>query len=320
MTLTDRYLGVVLSAVPRAQRPDVERELRSSIADALDDRLAAGEPPEAAEAAVLEGLGDPAALATRLSDRPTSLIGPELFPAWRQVTGSLLAVVVPLLAILLAVVAAANGEGLTEMVGAAIGGAFQALLQVVFWTTLVFAAVERFDTGRDAHQALGVPMGRWTVDRLPVPASARMGASDLVGELLSSIGCIIGLAVLTQVAPVIDGRQVPLLAPTMVSFWVPVLIVVLAVLAVFQVVVYMAGRWTMRRATIHALLQLAFSVPVLVLALEGRILDPAFGAAIRVPDLGAGDGWLMISIAVIVVAVTAWDILDAFRRARRAVV
>jgi hypothetical protein len=53
-----------------------------------------------------------------------------------------------------------------------------------------------------------------------------------------------------------------------------------------------------------------------VLALQGRIVDPAFGVAIGFPQLGAADGITMILVAIGVTLVSAWDILDAFRRAR----
>lgn len=70
MTLTDRYLTAALGGIPGAKRPDVERELRSSIADAIDDRTGAGEDPARAEVEVLEGLGDPAVLSARIAGRP----------------------------------------------------------------------------------------------------------------------------------------------------------------------------------------------------------------------------------------------------------
>ena len=41
-TLTDRYVAATLRTVPEKQRPDIEKELRASIADAIDDRLEAG--------------------------------------------------------------------------------------------------------------------------------------------------------------------------------------------------------------------------------------------------------------------------------------
>ena len=60
-TLTDRYVWGVLRAVPEAQRPDLEPEIRAMIADAVDARVAsvAGEAPTATERAVLTELGDP---------------------------------------------------------------------------------------------------------------------------------------------------------------------------------------------------------------------------------------------------------------------
>ncbi len=79
ISLTERYLAAALRGIPEAKRRDVEGELRSSITDAVDDRVAAGEDPAAAEKAVLEGLGNPARLAAEYAGQPLHLIGPELF-------------------------------------------------------------------------------------------------------------------------------------------------------------------------------------------------------------------------------------------------
>ena len=38
-TLTDRYVAATLRTLPEKQRPDIEKELRASIADAVDDRI-----------------------------------------------------------------------------------------------------------------------------------------------------------------------------------------------------------------------------------------------------------------------------------------
>ncbi len=48
-TLTDRYVDAILRRLPERQRPDIEKELRASIADAVDDRLEAGTDPAEAE-------------------------------------------------------------------------------------------------------------------------------------------------------------------------------------------------------------------------------------------------------------------------------
>ena len=68
--LTERYLAAALRGIPEKQRADVERELSSSIADAIEDRVAPARTAAAAEKAVLEGLGDPARLAAGMSVAP----------------------------------------------------------------------------------------------------------------------------------------------------------------------------------------------------------------------------------------------------------
>ena len=78
-SLTERYLGAALRGIPESQRTDVEGELRSSITDAVEDRVSAGEDRVAAERAVLEGLGNPARLAAEYAGQPLHLIGPELY-------------------------------------------------------------------------------------------------------------------------------------------------------------------------------------------------------------------------------------------------
>lgn len=109
---TERYLAAALRGIPDKQKPDVERELRSSIADALEDRVASGEERTVAEKAVLEGLGDPTRLAANLAGRQLFLIGPDLFVEYRQLLTTLLAVIVPIVGVIQAVVALAGGEDL----------------------------------------------------------------------------------------------------------------------------------------------------------------------------------------------------------------
>lgn len=316
--LTDRYLGAALDGVPRAKRSDVERELRSSIADAIDDRTTAGEDPATAEVEVLEGLGDPGILASRLAGRVPWIVGPELYPAWRRLMVMLLPVALAIVGVVQAALAIADGSTVGEVILQTAGGVLMVAVQIVFWVTLVFAAWERVSSAEGIRKDLGISTGRWTVERLPVPASGRMSASDLVTELITDILCIVGLVVLAQVHVVEDGVQVPLLAPGFQAVWVPVLVVTLLLQALLQVAVYARGRWTMRLAGVNAVIGIAFAAPVVVLALQGRIIDPAFGAAIGYPELGAANGITMIIVAISVALVTAWDILDAFRKARAA--
>ena len=318
-SLTERYVAAVLRGLPEGKRADVERELRSSIADAVEDRMAGGDDPVTAETAVLESLGDPSRLATSYSGRPLYLIGPDLFPAYRHILVRLESVTVPIVALVLAGLAVAGGGGYVDAMVRGIGGAFSVGVQLAFWVTVVFAAIERYEIMRDARTEIASATGSWSVDMLPADPGDRVGVGETVGEVLTTLLSIGGILLLRDASwfssSGADGA--PILDPALSAFWLPVLIGVLVTLAVLRVVVHLNGRWTVGLAGGHALLQLAFAAPTVALALSGRLVNPAFMDALGSPDLLDGDGIVMIGLAAGVSLVSAWEIIDAFRRARR---
>lgn len=318
--LTERYLAAALRGIPESQRTDVERELRSSIADAVEDRVTAGEDRAGAEKAVLEGLGDPIRLAAGLAGRPLYLIGPDLFVEYRQLLVMLLSIVVPIVGVVLAAVSLAGGEDVIGALVDGVGGAWNVTVHVAFWVTAAFVLVERFDAARDARQEITGAAGRWTVDRLPALPPGRVTAGETVGEVVTSLISIGGLFFLNGANWFTDasGEVIPLLNPEIWGFWMPALVGVLVSIAGLQVVVFLVGRWTMPLASAHAVLQIAFSGPVVALALTGSLINPAFADALGWPPLAHGNGVVMLSIAAGTALVTAWEIVDGFRRARRA--
>ena len=318
--LTDRYLAAAMRGIPEAQRKDVERELRSSIADAVEDRVGAGEDRAAAEKAVLEGLGDPVRLAAGIAGRPLYLIGPDLFVEYRQLLIMLLSIAMPIVGIVQAAVALSDGDGLMGALIAGIGGAWTVGIHIFFWVTITFAVVERFDAVREARDGISGAAGRWTVDRLPALPADRISASDAVGELISTAIGIGGLLFLNGAVWFTDasGDPIPLLNPDLWSLLVPALIAILAAQGALQIVVFLVGRWTMPLASVNAVVQLAFSVPVVVLALAGSLINPAFADALGWPPLADARGPVMLGLAAVALLVTAWEIYDGFRRARRA--
>jgi hypothetical protein len=110
---------------------------------------------------------------------------------------------------------------------------------------------------------------------------------------------------------------VPLLHPSLSDLWLPVLVVVLVALAGFRIVLHLVGRWTMPMAVAHAVMQLAFALPIVYLALNGTLVNPAFADAIGYPPLAEADAPVMLLIAVGTTLVTAWEIFDGFRHAVR---
>ncbi len=318
--LTERYLAAALRSVPHRQRTDVERELRSSIADAVEDRASAGEDRDAAERAVLNGLGDPTRLAAGIAGRPLHLIGPDLFVEYRQLLVMLLSIVVPIVGIVQAGVAIAGGEAFIGALVAGAVGAWTVGVHLFFWITITFAAMERFDAMREAREGIAAATGTWNVDRLPALPRDRVSASETVGEVLTTILTIGGILLLNSAAWFTDdaGEVITLFNPELWNLWMPALLVILAALAILQVVVFLVGRWTIPFAIGYTILELAFAIPVVILALSGSLINPAFAEAVGWPPLADGNGVVMISVAAGVAIVTAWEIIDAFRRARRA--
>jgi hypothetical protein len=319
-SLTERYLDAALRGIPEKQRADVEGELRSSIADAVEDRIAAGEDPAAAETNVLEGLGNPVRLASEYAGRPLHLIGPELYLVWRHLLVRLAAIVVPIVLIIQIAAQLYAEASYADAMVAGIGTAIMVGIQLAFWVTVVFAFIERADAARDARDEITGATGRWTVDMLPEPAADRMGAGETVGEVLTTLITIGALLFFRDIGSVTDasGDPIALFDPALTTLWFPAFIAILAALGVLQVVVYFVGRWTTPLAIGNAALQVAFAVPVFVLALSGSIINSAFAAEIGWPPLAEGNGPVMLVVAASVTLVSGWEIIDAFRRARRA--
>lgn len=318
--LTERYLAAALRGIPESQRTDVERELRSSIADALEDRVSAGEDRAHAEKAVLEGLGDPVRLAAGLAGRPLHLIGPELFVEYRQLLVMLLTVVVPIVGIVLAAVSIASGEDFVGAMVDGVGGAWNVAVHLAFWVTVVFVLVERFDAARDARNEITGAAGHWTVDRLPALPPGRVTAGETVGEIITSLISIGGLFFLNGASWFRDasGDVIPLFNPEVWGFWMPAFVAVLASIAGLQVVIFLVGRWTMPLAIANTVLLAGLSVPFAFLAWTGTLINPAFADAVGWPPLAEGNGPVMLALAAGTLLVMAWEIFDGFRRARRA--
>lgn len=318
-TLTERYLAAALRGIPEGQRADVERELRSSIADAVEDRVAAGEERGAAERATLEALGNPVLLAAGYTGRPQFLVGPELFPVWRHILTMLLPIVVPIVAVVVTLAAILGDASYVEAILGGIGAAISTGIQLAFWLTLVFVLLERADVAREARDEIVDATGRWTIEMLPTQPDRRIGVGETVGELVTvllSIGGLLFLRDTTWFAGQ-GGDGVTILDPGLSAVWLPVLLALLVATGACYVLVHLVGRWTWGLVIGFTLLQVAFAGSVVWLALNGMLVDHGFAAEVGWDELAAGDGAPMRILAAAVTLITAWEIIDVVRRTRQ---
>lgn len=150
MKLIDRYVAEVGRRLPLVKgRADIEKELRSTLEDMLEDRAerAGRLRDEGMEVELLKEYGAPDKVAATYNPHP-HLIGPRMFPFFTMVLKIVLAVVSTVLLVTTGIGIAADspmplldflgavGNGLLGIISAAIG-AFGNIV-------LVFAILERF--------------------------------------------------------------------------------------------------------------------------------------------------------------------------------
>jgi hypothetical protein len=298
--LIDRYVAAATSRVSTRHRPDVERELRGSIADDVDVRVELGEDRAGAEYAALRELGDPAVLATRYADRATVLIGPEHYGDYLTMLRAVLVTVLPTVYIASAFVRWVHGEGAAAVVFTPLGTTLTVGAWLIAGTTGLFVLIDRNRPARDE-----VP-DPWTPDRLatgdPAPRTRKVDVGT--GIVLTAL-LLIGL-VLERWAPLVRnsaGIATPVLEPELWHLWVPYFVV----LAVAGVVLAWwnlhNGRWTQPAALAGSVLVLATTVPLGALFWQGRVVNPALGHYSTDPG-----GWLA-KVAVLVLALLTIGLL-----------
>jgi hypothetical protein len=334
-TLADRYVFAVLRHVPSGDRPELEREVRALIADAIEAKTVADPSldTEAAERAALTELGEPGALASQYSRRINYLLGPMVYPVWLGLVRLVLAVLIPLIAFLAVAGSLIAGGTIGQAIFAGIAGAFQVAVQSLFWFTLVFAVLERFDRPvmRAELSAAALSLdgsrrgsgeGPWTVDDLPaLPDQGRIGLGELAATIVASlffIGTVLWLQLASPI--VVNGESISLFDPVLWSFWLPWFIVVWLLDIVLMVAVYRHGHWTHVHATVHAVLSAAFAVPAIYLLANDLLFNPAFVDAAVVATDGTAT-WIQptkVIIGVSIAAIGIWAGVDGFLKARRA--
>jgi hypothetical protein len=310
-TLSDRYVEATLRRLPARQRTDIERELRAAIADAVDDRLAAGGDAGEAEAAALTELGDPARLAAGYADRPLQLVGPALYLDYVRLLTTLLATVVPAVAAIVGLLRGLQEAGFGTVVGDTLAAAFTTAVHIALWTTVVFAAIERIPALRR------LPGRAWTPAALPEPPSRRMRWAELVSE---SVAMVL-VSTLVLLSPVVStetdaaGEPIGLFSPWLWETGYVYVFIGLAVAALgFSFARYYA-RPSLPVTLAGALVNVAASVAMLWVVLTDRLLNPAFAAAAGWP--GSATRWLGVVLIVVAVTSVLHTLAEALRQSRR---
>ncbi len=306
-TLAERYVTAVARSVPVADREEVSAELRASIADELDGRIAAGEEAAAAEYAVIAELGDPIAYAASLSGRPLVLIGPRYYAAWLRLLRLLLAIVVPVAAVIAGMIRAIGGGDVGAVIGAMIPTILMSGIQVAFWTTLVFAALERLGSTGDT-------VLEWTPEKLPrtVILGARM--ADLIGMAVLTV-TLIGSVIWDRTIGWGDDHVhvlAPGLWPWVMTAWFGLLLIGLVV----EAFVAVRGRWNAPLAAVSIAASLVAMLGAIVLIWRGAVIAPDLMARMQAASTPTADIVQIVNISITAVlgGILIGILFDAYRK------
>lgn len=313
-SLTDRYIWAVTRQLSADTGPDVARELRGTLAETIEDKVAAGEGQAEAERVALTELGDPDVLAREYGSRPQHLIGPGIYADYVRLIRVLLVVVLPIVVGVTVVTELLGSEpDLGGLVGRTVGEAIEMSVHLVFWTTLVFALIER---GRRESER-DKPLNEWEPDQLLVSDVPwrRPGFGEMVTEVC--FGAILALLVAWQFTGV--GEQgVQVLDPDLALGW-KILVVAFFVLdAVVAVAAWRVGRWTPGLATVSVLSNVAAALVLVGLLYADRLLTDL--PTVLGDQFGLDTDWSVSYplVAAGIVIVCGWDTVSSIVRAWRA--
>lgn len=262
-----RYSAEVGRYLPWRGRDDIEREIAATLADRLDDRVAAERREATVEDAVtlLAETGHPRkAAAAWLAD--THLIGPALYPLFLlvcRVALPVLAAVIIGASVLSAGLGADPSIGFLEHLGRILGSTFGGVLQAFAVIVVIFAVIERANA-RTASTA-GLPGDeKWDPRSLPrVQPGSKIKIADQVIAIVGNTIVLAAVVLLPRYGVINlspEGRAV--IAATLSEGAARLLPVVMAV-AVAQVV---AAVFLLTRRS-HTATTIAVSAAVKVLSI-----------------------------------------------------
>jgi hypothetical protein len=201
MNLIDKYVTEVGRHLPLLKgREDLEKELKSTLEDMLEDRAEqAGRPrDEAMEIELLKEYGSPEKVASTYNPHPY-LIGPRMFPLFLMVLKIVISVVLTVLLVIAGIraltISPMMGADFMQVIGQGFGNALSAAIAAFGNVVLVFAILERVLPekeigGFDSEEAWDPA----SLAKEPDPATVKR--SDLIAGIVFTL---IGLAILNGV-------------------------------------------------------------------------------------------------------------------------
>jgi hypothetical protein len=332
MNLIDRYVTEVGKHLPRKNRQDIQRELRSTLEDMLADRSeASGQPvDEAMTVALLKEYGSPEKVAASYAPH-RYLVGPRLYPLFLMVTQI---VVTVLFCVMLAFMVVGlyrsefSGQDFLTALGKFAVNFVTGSVTAFGYIVLTFAIIDRSMAAQAVAAELEEEKGSWdplALAREPDPDQVKPAES-----IFAILFLLLGLALFNLYPQwvgawfMIDGEwaHIPMLSAAFFTYlpWINILIILEIGL---HLVLLRRGHWGTGTRLANIVLNLAgILLAVAMLAGPALIeLNPASFAGTPLADmtqtLSWVIGWLPAMILVILIVVqtieVVQDVIHLFR-------
>ncbi len=234
MSLLDRYLHEVGKHLPRKNREDILKELRSSLTDALENEAGPDSTDEQVSA-MLKEFGEPRKVAARYHPEGQYLIGPALYPLFQMVASIAVAAAIGAQILAWAVTYFLAGKPVNTL--ESVAGMINSLPAIIGWVVIIFAVLQNFDVQPDKDEK------PWDPASLPqVESNDNISRTEKVTEIIFQT---IFLAILTGFSAdkvVFTGGK--FFGNPVISQYIGLLLASLLISIGLNVYLTWQGRWT----------------------------------------------------------------------------
>lgn len=306
MDLIDRYLAAVRRHLPRKLQDDVVQELSDNLRSEAEEReQEAGRALNAEEqSALLKKHGHPWLMASRYLPQQ-QLIGPSLYPYYRQALVLVLFWVVLPIALFGGAIAAIYSSHPAAMWSRVLGSAWNGGIYAVGIVTIVFAVLER-------ERVRITALDNWNPARLPDPADGRtVPRSETIPGLVATLTFLVWWTEIVRVPAFMDYAGATIrfaAAPIWAQVYWPVLIAVLAGIGI--ALIDLVRPWRTLAVSIVDIAVNLFSVAIIAFMLRaGRFVD-VFGDGAHAQQVTRASYWTNASLSWTFTVLGAVILLD----------
>jgi hypothetical protein len=306
MDLIDRYVIAVRRQLPTSLQDDVTMELSDSLrSEAEEHEQRAGHPLTAAEqATLLKKRGHPWLMASRYLPQQ-QLIGPALFPYYRQALQIVVFWVVLPITLLGGAISAIYSTAPSAVWGHMLGAAWNGAIYSVGIVTIVFAILD--------HEKLRISvLDAWNPENLPEPKAGRpIPRSETVLGLIFALTFLIwwiGLVRLPELSYDAGDSVRFEAAPIWQALYYPILASLIAGVGIYLIDLVRPWR-TLTVSAVDLVVNLA-NVAIVVLILRAGHYVDVLGSPDHGARLAQASSWINTIIGLVFLTVGAAAIFE----------